>query len=185
MSVSEVFHRITSALGEAGIAYMLAGSFASAYYGAPRTTQDIDLVIAATADQLRKFIQLLSKDQYYVDLDAALKHQSLFNVVDMATGWKIDLIIRKSRPFSEEEFRRRKLVNLQGRSLFVASAEDVVVSKLEWAKLAQSQRHIEDVASILRMRWDSLDRAYLEKWILELRIDAEWNEARRAAGVSE
>ncbi len=188
MSVSEVFHRITSALDEAGIAYMLAGSFASAYYGAPRTTQDIDLVIAATADQLRTFVQLLSNDQYYVDLDAALearKHQSLFNVVDMATGWKIDLIIRKSRPFSEEEFRRRKLVNLQGRSLFVASAEDVVVSKLEWAKLAQSQRHIEDVAGILRMRWDSLDRAYLEKWILELRIEAEWNDARRAAGVSE
>ena len=89
MSVSEVFHRITSALGEAGIAYMLAGSFASAYYGAPRTTQDIDLVIAATAEQLRIFVQLLSKDEYYVDLDAALearKQQSLFNVVDMATA---------------------------------------------------------------------------------------------------
>jgi hypothetical protein len=138
MSVSEVFHRITSALDEAGIACMLAGSFASAYYGAPRATQDIDLVIAATADQLRTFVQLLSKDQYYVDLDAALealKHQSLFNVIDMETGWKINLIIRKSLPFSEEEFCGRKLVNLQGRSLFVASAEDVVVSKLEWAKL--------------------------------------------------
>ena len=84
MSVSEVFHRITSALGEAGIAYMPAGSFASEYYGAPRTTQDIDLVIAATSDQLRTFVQLLSKDQYSVDLDRALearKHQSLFNVV--------------------------------------------------------------------------------------------------------
>jgi len=188
MTVSEVFHRITSALGEAGIDYMLAGSFASAYYGAPRATQDIDLVIAATVGQLRTFAQLLSKDEYYVDLDTALeahKRQSLFNVVDIATGWKIDLIIRKSRPFSEEEFRRRKLVNLQGSPLFVASAEDVVVSKLEWAKLAQSQRHIEDVAGILRMRWDSLDRAYLEKWVLELRIEAEWNDARRAAGASE
>jgi len=187
MSVSEVFRRITSALGEAGIAYMLAGSFASAYYGAPRTTQDIDLVIASSAEQLRAFVQLLSKDEYYVDLDTALearKRESLFNVVDMATGWKIDLIIRKSRPFSEEEFRRRKLVNLQGSPLFVASAEDVVISKLEWAKLAQSQRHIEDVAGILRMRWDSLDRPYLERWILELKIEAEWNDARRAAGLS-
>jgi hypothetical protein len=188
MSVSDVFHRITSALGEAGIAYMLAGSFASAYYGAPRTTQDIDLVIEATVEQLRTFVQLLSQDEYYVDLDAALearKQQSLFNVVDLATGWKIDLIIRKSRPFSEEEFRRRTLVNLQDSPLFLASAEDVVISKLEWAKLAQSQRHIEDVAGILRMRWDALDRAYLEKWILELRIDAEWNDALRAAGVCE
>ncbi|MGO9083641.1 MAG: hypothetical protein ACLQBK_00305 [Candidatus Sulfotelmatobacter sp.] len=188
MSVSEVFHRVTSALDEAGIAYMLAGSFASAYYGAPRTTQDIDFVIAATAEQLRTFVQRLPKDEYYVDLDAALaarRQQSLFNVVDMATGWKVDLIIRKSRPFSEEEFRRRKLVNLQGSPLFVATAEDVVVSKLEWAKLAQSQRHIEDVAGILRMRWDSLDRPYLEKWVSELSIGAEWNDARRAAGVSE
>jgi hypothetical protein len=188
MSIAEVFHKITSALGEAGIAYMLTGSFASIYYGAPRTTQDIDLVIAATAEQLRKFVQILSKDEYYVDLDAALaahQQQSLFNLVDMVTGWKIDLIIRKSRPFSEEEFRRRKLVNLEDFPLFIASAEDVVVSKLEWAKLSQSQRHIEDVAGILRMRWDSLDRAYLEKWILELSLKAEWNLARRAAGVSE
>jgi hypothetical protein len=61
-----------------------------------------------------------------VDLDAALEARK--------QGWKIDLIIRKSRPFSEEEFRRRELVNLQGRSLFVASAEDVVVSKLEWVR---------------------------------------------------
>jgi hypothetical protein len=186
MRVSEVFDRITSALGEAGIAYMLAGSFASAYYGAPRTTQGVDLVIRATADQLRTFVQILPPDQYDVDLHAALeahKHQSLFNVVDMATGWRIDFIIRKSRPFSEEEFRRRTLANLEGRPLFVASAEDVVVSKLEWAKLAQSERHIEDVAGIFRMRWDSLDRAYLERWISELRIEAEWNDARRAAGV--
>jgi hypothetical protein len=95
------------------------------------------------------------------------------------------LIILKSRPFSEEEFRRRKLVNLQGGSLFVARPEDVVVSKLEWAKLAQSQRHIKDVAGILRTRWGSLDRAYLEKWILELGIEAERNGARRAVGVSE
>jgi len=188
MSVSEVFQRITSALDQAGIAYMLAGSFASAYYGTPRTTQDIDLVIATTPEQLRMFVKLLPSDEYYVDLEAALeahKRQSLFNVIDLATGWKIDLIIRKSRAFSQEEFGRRKLVNLPDVALFVASAEDVVVSKLEWAKLAQSQRHIEDVAGILRMRWDSLDRAYLEKWILELGLIAEWNTARRAAGILE
>jgi hypothetical protein len=187
MSVPDVFHRITSALGQAGIAYMLAGSFASAYYGAPRSTQDIDFVIEATEEQLRAFVRLLSKDKYYVDLDAALEareRQSLFNVIDMATGWKIDLIIRKSRPFSKEEFGRRSQVNLQDNPLFLASAEDVVVSKLEWAKLAQSRRHIEDVAGILRMRWDKLDRAYLEKWILDLRIEAEWNDALRTAGVS-
>jgi hypothetical protein len=60
-----------------------------------------------------------------------------------------------------------------------------VVSKLEWSKLAQSQRQIDDVAGILRVRWESLDRSYLEKWILELELTKEWEHARRKAGVSE
>ncbi|HEX7424778.1 MAG TPA: DUF6036 family nucleotidyltransferase [Terriglobales bacterium] len=187
MSAPEVFQRITTALDRAGIAYMLSGSFASAYYGAPRSTQDIDLVIEATPARLRALVQGLPSDEYYADLDAALeayKRQSIFNVIDLATGWKIDLIIRKSRAFSQEEFRRQ-LVNLQDLPLFVASAEDVVVAKLEWSKLAQSKRHIEDVAGILRMRWESLDRSYLEKWTLELGLETEWNDARRAAGISE
>ena len=165
---------------------MLSGSFASAYYGAPRSTQDIDLVIAATPAQLRAFVQGLPSNEYYVDLDAALeahKRQSLFNVIDLETGWKIDLIIRKSRAFSEEEFRRRQQINLQDTSLFVVSPEDVVISKLEWAKLAQSQRHIDDAAGILKMRWESLDRFYLEKWILDLGLEMQWTDARRTAGV--
>jgi len=188
MSNAGVFHRITAVLDRAGILYMLAGSFASACYGAPRATQDIDVVVSSTPDQLRTLVRLLAMDKYYVDLDAALeaqKRQSLFNVVDLATGWKIDFIIRKSRAFSEEEFCRRTRLNLEGVPLFVASAEDVVISKLEWAKLAQSLRQIEDVAAILRMRWDSLDQSYLEKWILELGLTMEWNDARRAAGISE
>jgi len=188
MSARDVFRRITAALDQAGIEYMLSGSFASAYYGAPRSTQDIDLVIVATPAKLRAFVQSLSSAEYYADLDAALeahKRQSLFNVIDLLTGWKIDLIIRKSRAFSEEEFHRRQQVNLEDIPLFVASAEDVVVSKLEWAKLAQSQRHIEDVAGILRMRWELLDHTYLGKWILALGLKTQWNDARRAAGISE
>jgi hypothetical protein len=188
MSALEVFRRITAALDQAGIPYMLTGSFASAYYGAPRSTQDIDLVIEATPAQLRAFVQSLPSGEYYANLTAALeahKRQSLFNVIDLATGWKIDLIIRKSRGFSEEEFRRRQQVTLQDLRLFVASAEDIVIAKLEWSKLAQSQRQIEDVAAIVRMRGESLDRSYLEKWILELGLKTEWNDARRAAGISD
>jgi len=188
MSVSEVFQRISSALNQAGIGYMLTGSFASAHYGAPRSTQDIDLVIEATPAQLRKFIEALPNSEYYADWDAALEaynRQSMFNVIDLATGWKIDLIIRKSRAFSQEEFRRRQRVSLHDVLLFVASAEDVVVSKLEWAKLAQSRRQIEDAAAILRVRWDALDHSYLAKWIDGLELKREWDDARRMAGNSD
>jgi len=185
MSVPDVFRRITAALDHAGIGYMLSGSFASAHYGAPRSTQDIDLVVEATPAELRAFVEALSDNEYYADLDSALeahKRQSMFNVIDLATGWKIDLIIRKSRAFSQEEFRRRQRVNLHDVPLFVASAEDVVISKLEWAKLAKSRRQIEDAAAILRARWDALDHSYLEKWISELDLKKEWDDAQRVAG---
>jgi hypothetical protein len=109
MSASEVLQRISAALDRAGIAYMLTGSFASAYYGVPRATQDIDMVIVASPEQLRTFVQYLPSPDYYADLDAALqahRRQSLFNVIDLAAGWKIDLIIRKSRAFRLRMWRQ-------------------------------------------------------------------------------
>ena len=142
---------------------MLTGSFASVFYGSPRSTQDIDLVISATKNQLRQFVATLPNGEYYSDLGAVLeahRHESMFNIIDMRTNWKIDMIVRKSRAFSREEFGRRQPVSLEGVPLFVASAEDVILSKLEWSKLAQSQRQIEDAAGILKIRTDSLDRSY-------------------------
>ena len=105
----------------------------------------------------------------------------MFNIVDMKTSWKIDLIICKSRAFSREEFSRRKLQNVQGTSLFVASAEDMILAKLEWAKLGKSQRQIEDAANILKLRADWLDRTYLDKWVGELELAEQWKDALRLA----
>lgn len=184
MSFLEVLQRVTAELDRSGIEYMLTGSFASVYYGSPRSTQDIDLVIAATSAQLRAFIGSLPSREYYSDVDAALealRRQSMFNIIDMKTGWKIDLIIRKARAFSREEFKRRQRLNVKGASLFVASAEDVILAKLEWSKLAQSHRQIEDVAGILKINSASLNRPYLEKWIQELELKKEWEDAQRIA----
>jgi hypothetical protein len=167
---------------------MLSGSFASAYYGTTRSTQDIDLVIDATPAQLEVLIRQLPAERYYVDLPTALeahRQKSMFNVIDLATGWKIDLIIRKARAFSEEEFGRRRQADLQGVPIFVASPEDVVLSKLEWAQLSKSQRQIEDAAAILRSRRESLDREYLNKWIQDLHLSVEWSSALEKAKLSE
>jgi hypothetical protein len=188
MNFPEVLQRITVALDRAGVAYMLTGSFASAYYGSLRSTQDIDLVITATPEQLQTLIQGLSSGEYYADLDAALeafKRESMFNVIDLRTGWKIDMIICKSRAFSQEEFARRQRLSLHGISLSVASAEDVIVSKLEWSKLSQSQRQTEDAAGILKIQRSSLNRPYLERWIHKLGLEKEWKDALRAANISD
>jgi hypothetical protein len=187
MIVPEALQRIAAELNRAGIPFMLTGSFASVFYGSPRSTQDIDLVIAVNAAQIRTFLETLPSDEYYVEVDAALealKRESMFNIIDLKTSWKIDMIIRKSRAFSQEEFSRRRLSNVEGVSLHVASAEDVILAKLEWAKLGASQRQIDDAAGILKLRGDSLDRPYLDKWVRELGLTKEWSDAQRMAGIS-
>lgn len=186
MIVPEIVPRITASLVRAGIAYMISGSFASAYYGAPRSTQDIDIVIDATPDQLRAFIHSLPAEEYYVDLDAALdayRAKSMFNLIDLSAGWKIDLILRKIRSFSVEEFRRREEVDMDGVPLFIVSAEDAIIAKLEWSKGSHSRRQMEDVTALLRARRNLLDFVYIEKWTDELGIGAEWGEVRADAGV--
>ena len=188
MNASDVFRRIAAALDDDGISYMLVGSFASSVYGPSRSSLDVDIVIDATPEQLRSLVQRLQKDNYYVELDAALdahKHESLFNTIDRSTGWKIDLIVRKSGAFGREAFGRRQRAVLHGVPLFVVSVEDAILSKMEWSKMGGSQRQLEDVAGILKVRWDSLDHTYLEKWIVELELESEWSGAKRLAGISE
>ena len=181
---ADVFRRIIGKLEAAGIPYMLTGSFASAYHGAPRATQDLDFVIAATASQLRQLTASLPKAEYYVNPDTALKalaSESQFNVIDLETGWKVDLICRRSRPFSQTEFERRQTINWEGLDLAVATTEDLLLAKLEWAKLGDSLRQLEDVADLLRLHGQQLDLAYVEHWVDELGLDAQWKEAQRAA----
>ena len=87
----------------------------------------------------------------------AYDSEGQFNVVDLATGWKADLIMRRSRTFSRTEFDRRTVVEFEGMRVPIATAEDVVLAKLEWAKLGESARQIEDAAGILRARSAELD----------------------------
>jgi hypothetical protein len=184
-SVEDFLRRVLQALDSATVPYMLTGSFASSFHGAPRTTHDVDLVIAPTLGTLERLLTQFPHDGYYVSRDAALQAygaETLFNVVDFASGWKVDFIFRKSRSFSAAEFERRRQVDLLGTTLWVASPEDVVVSKLEWAKLSESDRQIRDVIDILRTQDDALDTDYIERWVRSLDLDAEWTKARKGAG---
>jgi hypothetical protein len=179
-SVEAVVGRVLHALQAAEVPYMLVGSFASSFHGAPRTTQDIDVVIAPTLGSLQKLIKQFPEENYYVSRDAALQAygaETLFNVVDFTTGWKIDFIICKSREYSRQEFARRQESDLLGAKLYVASAEDVILSKLEWAKQGESERQIRDVAGILRTKGDALDREYLLRWIQALNVSEQWTKA--------
>lgn len=184
MSPAEALRGIVAALEEAGVAYMLTGSFAGSYHGIPRATQDIDLVVDPTGEALERLVGVLEAQDYYVSLDAAreaLEARGQFNAIDRRSGWKIDFIIRKDRPFSREEFSRRTEENPLGFSLEVATAEDVLLAKLEWAQQTGSEQQMGDAAGILSSRGESLDRPYIEKWVRELALEDEWEAAQERA----
>lgn len=186
MSSAAVIHRITTSLEQAGIIYMMAGSFASSYFGAPRTTADIDFVVAATPEQIQKFLTLLPQSDYYFDVDTAIdaaRRHDMFNVLDTVTGWKIDIIFQKQTPFGREELARRVPGVIEGVQVFVATPEDVIIAKLGWAKMGGSLRQIEDVAGVLRVRGENIDRPYIERWVKNLELAAQWKDACRDAGI--
>ncbi len=187
MSTHDLFARLSGALGQAGIPYMFTGSFASSFHGTPRASNDFDLVVAPTPAQLRVLKDILPEADYYFDLEDALQElnrSGQFSIIDLASGWKVDLIIRKQREFSLSEFDRRFPIEFDGLTIFMASAEDVVLAKLEWAKKSSSERQIEDVAGILRIRANELDRTYIERWIDELQVEPQWRQSLKAAGLS-
>jgi hypothetical protein len=168
----EFLERITSLLSDAGIPFMVAGSLGSAHYGEPRSTNDIDVIIDPTNEQLQFFISHLNPNDY-VSADAvenAIKRRSMFNVIETTTGWKADLIIRKDRPFSVTEFARRMNATLLGVDVEIASPEDIILSKLEWAQRTGSDRQFHDARSVFTTMSDHIDVAYLQKWAGELNL---------------
>ena len=182
MNTEDVLARIVSALEGAGIPYMLTGSLASSIYGTPRATKDIDIVISPSEAQLRKLKDLLPGNEYYFDLDDALdavRRRSQFNVIDFASMWKVDLIVQKRRSYDRTAFEHRVSIDHEGIRLFVTSAEDSIISKLDWAKLGDSEIQLRDVAGILRARPERLDRNYIEHWVRELQLEPQWEAALR------
>lgn len=165
-----------------GIPYMVVGSFASTVYGEPRSTRDLDVVIDPSHEQMDQLLGTIDLDRYYVDPDVAreaLRRRSMFNVIEIATAWKLDLIIRKARPFSVEELQRRRVTRILGIAVATATAEDTIIAKLEWAKQGASDRQLEDVAGIMRVRGHDLDIGHIEHWVTELALAVEWQRARQ------
>ena len=178
--------KIVEALNGAGIQYMISGSIGSSFHGWPRATKDADIVIVADDKQLCDFARSLGED-YYISLDAArdaLNHNSMFNVIDIQASWKADLIIRKNRPFSREEFQRRQKIKMSGADLWILSPEDAILSKLEWSKDRDSTQQFQDALGIAIIHIERLDMDYLNKWAKELGIESSLQKLLKASKES-
>lgn len=172
---------VVRAMDELQLPFMLTGSLAASYHGSPRSTQDIDLVVEPDAATLLRLASTLRDRGLYVSDDAvseAAQIRGQFNAIDPDSGWKADFIVRKDRPFSVAEFRRRRPIRLLNLDLAITRPEDLIVAKLEWAKAGDSERQIRDVAEIVAVQGSTLDIARVERWVGELSLDEQWELVR-------
>lgn len=165
--------KLISILESVGIPYAVCGSLSSSLHGQPRATNDTDIIIAPTQEQLAKLLKSLETGYYVSSKTAfeAMKIRSMFNVIDNELGWKADLIFRKNTPYQLTKFNRRIKAKLMGIDLWILSPEDVILSKLDWAKKSGSELQLRDVLGVIKVQWNNLDWDYLRHWAKILGVE--------------
>lgn len=169
--IAELLKKVTSGLNLLGIQYMLSGSLALNYYTIPRSTHDIDLVIALFEEQLEDFLNIFG-DEYYVNRDTVIyetKRRGMFNIIDYESGYKIDFILRKNTDYRLHEFNRKKKVKIDDLDVWIVSPEDLIISKIEWIQELQSEKQINDIKLLLDI--EGIDKNYIIYWCDNLKIN--------------
>jgi len=165
----DVLQDVVTRLEHSGIAYMLTGSLALSYYAQPRMTRDIDVVIELSGRDAASVTGLFQPDFYVseADVERAIAEQGMFNVLHLEKVVKLDFIVRKDTSYRRQEFERRKRVQMPGFEAWIVSREDLILSKLLWAKESASQLQLRDVHALLA---GGADQTYLDGWAAELSV---------------
>ena len=165
----EIICEVVRRLEAIGLPYMLTGSVAMNYYAEPRMTRDIDLVIVIENEKIHALLSAFSPD-YYVeegDVREAVQHCSMFNILHLDSVVKIDCIVRKPSEYRRLEFERRRSVNIGDTPVNIVSKEDLILSKLFWAKDSHSEMQLRDVQNLMSSGYD---QAYVAEWKDELGV---------------
>lgn len=176
----EVLKIVTERLNRANIPYMVSGSMAANYYTVPRMTRDIDIVIELKETDVDKFVDLFAGD-FYINkemIKKEVRRQGMFNLIHTQFVIKIDFIVKKSSPYQDTAFSRKREVLINSNPMWFISPEDLVISKLNWAKDSLSEMQLKDVRNLLETV-DNLDLKYIDKWISQLDLKKVYKEAKQ------
>jgi hypothetical protein len=188
----QITNRLAGEFEKLGIPYLVGGSLASSLHGIPRATNDVDMVADIKYEHISALIKALEAE-FYIDgemIKEAIQQQRSFNVIHLATMFKIDVFILKPDSASQEEMKRRgryQISDTPDRELFISSAEDVIIQKLCWFQLggSVSERQWADVIGVLQVQGEQLDYVYLERMARHRGVHGLFTQAMKDADQEE
>ena len=169
--------QVAESLEQLGVRYLIGGSIASTTHGIMRSTLDVDLLADLRPEHIPPLVEALS-GTFYLDVQAiqeALARRSSFNLIHLETMFKVDIFLTHGRAFDQSQMERRRLQILTPdpeRAAYLASAEDIILAKLDWYRQGGevSERQWRDVLGVLTVQAGRLDLAYLRRWAAELAV---------------
>lgn len=159
--------------------YLITGGMAVLVWGRPRFTADIDIVVEIKPSDVKGLVKALKSlgQSGYIDENVAgeiVRRGGEFNFIDGITGIKVDFWVSSNGAFDLSRFKRRSMKEILGRKIYFTSPEDLILSKLRWFKETGSNRHLEDVESVLKISGDGLNIRYLKIWAEKLGVEDEF-----------
>lgn len=170
MTQEEVIKKVTKAFEDRDISYMLIGGIAVNYYGRPRFTHDIDFVTQLQLKDVQEITQLFEKE-FYIAIEGvieAIQYRTMFNLIHLETAFKVDCWILKDDDYAKIAFGRRRKEVIFDQPIHICSPEDLILSKLDWYRRSDIQRHYEDVLGIFQIQRGNLDLDYIRRQAKDL-----------------
>ncbi len=170
---------------ELGISYYITGGVAAISYGEPRTTQDLDLVMAISPDVIDRLSDALTEAGFYVPGidDVKSGRMRTLQIIEMESISRADLVVAGTDEFERLKFTRRRVIEFEGTALYFASPEDVILNKLRWRQRSGSEKQWRDVLGVLKVQAENLDYGYMREWAEQLGLIDALNQAVTESGV--
>jgi hypothetical protein len=185
MSQQELLIRVVDVLNRTGVDYMLTGSVASSFQGEPRSSHDVDLVVAPPPSAAKALAEAFPPPDFYLPEDfirEAIDRRSMFNLLWVTEGDKVDFWMLTDAPFDRSRFARKREEELFGVRMKISSPEDTILAKLNWAKESGgSEKQVTDALRVYEVQRDQLDLAYIDHWAAQLGVEPLWRRLKESA----
>ena len=179
MGPSELLRFVVQALERLNLRYFVTGSTVTIFFGEPRFTNDIDIVVDLPLQAVDELCREFPEEEFYVSPDGARRavhDRSQFNIIHPGSGLKVDVIVPEPTEFNRSRFARaRRIAAGPGWDASFSTPEDAILKKMEFYRTGGSDKHLRDIAGVLKTSGTEIDTAYIDEWAGKLGLSDVWH----------